>query len=200
MKPMTVINPALPVPFKVASMFSELHEPIEEVQTLVDMVEHGYAWYSPRNKQSAQEAVEALGLALQMQLVRQTKLHAEQLFDWVTKDMAEQVYHLAAHQLGYQGEITYRQYQPAPGQIWRELIRTTPYGRQEWVFAPLEHFAKLIPLHALRAMQLLNEAGIQPTAYWVADKVETRMTQVRSLDPILCVQFGQWLAGLAFWL
>lgn len=204
MQAITVSKQSVPMTFRVApptDLLRTLSQSLdsEEVPQVTELLKLTHTWYSLQNEWRAQTAVEALELAAQVQLPVQIKLYTEQVLEWVTKDMAEQAYHLAVHELGYRGEIACRHYNLTPGQRWRELITSTGQHRQEWIFDPVEQFANLMPLHALKAIQLLAQAGMQPTAYWVADKVETVLARSRSLDPILCAQFGPWVAGLAFW-
>jgi len=62
-------------------------------------------------------------------------------------------------------------------------------------------FLDTIPLHALRALEALDKAGIEPDDFWVADKlaVEHPVRQTK-LDPVLCCAFGQWFIGIADWI
>jgi hypothetical protein len=205
MKPTTTIDKVQPIIFTVAPnphLVRDLRQMIEqeESQQFLEAVAHEYDWYTYPNKRLALKPIEALTIASQMQLALQAKLYAAQVFDLVMKDVAERVHNLAVHKLRYQGEIRYRQYPLVRGQTFRELIKTEAHRRHEWVFDPIERFAKVIPLHALKAIRTLTDEGITPEAYWVADKIETVIERPRSIDPILCAQFGQWLVGIAMWL
>lgn len=181
----------------------------EEFERLPEIVKYEHAWYRPQYKWTALEYVEALALATQMSLPRQATINAHQAVHWLTKDMAERTRALAHYRLGYTGEITLRQYSIVAGQPFREPVETTADRRVEWVFDPIEQFAKRIPLDALKAIKRLTEARIVPEAFWVADKIETVIPKPvavpvapisRSVDPILCAQFGNLLVGIAWWL
>lgn len=171
-------------------------------ERIPQILEHSYCWHSIANRQAALERKEAILLALHSHLSLQVQVHLEQLIYLVTKDMTERTYNVAVKRLGYRGALQCEYYPDAEDYDFIVPISTSFWGnkRIDWQFQPIQRFAQEIPLHALRALRLLTDLGIQPDSYWVADKVETKLERFRSLDPILCARFGQWFAGIAMWL
>lgn len=183
----------------------------EEYDQLPEIVKDQYAWYTPEHKRVALQYTTALVHSSQMSLPRQVALNAQQVIYFLTKDLAERTHALAHYRMGYKGEITCRQYSIVAGRTFRDPVEITADRRVDWVFDPIEQFAKRIPLDALKAIKRLADARIVPEAYWVADKIETVIPKPvaapvapapisRSVDPILCAQFGNWLVGIAWWL
>lgn len=170
---------------------------------LSQMLEHHYCWYTSSLKAQALEVMEALILAYEIQLPVQIRLSQEQLINLVTQDMAARFHYMAKEGLGYTGSIQvepYGQFRSHSDRSFRIPITTDRARRTEWVFDSLEEFRRQIPLHALKAITMFRDQGLKPDAYWVADKVQTVIAAPRSLDPILCAQFGHWFAGIAMWL
>lgn len=203
-----------PVSFAVAPpmyLATELREmrATGEYERLSEIAKREYTWYASEHRSAAAQHVDSLMLAAQMSLSVQVALHAEQVIYWLTTDLAARTYALAHYKLGYNGEITCRPYELVPGQTFREVVVSNAERQVEWVFEPIERFSKVIPLDALKAMKRLADEWIAPEAFWVADKIETVFSRPmalpapsrsRSVDPILCAQFGTWLAGFAMWL
>jgi hypothetical protein len=175
-------------------------------QQLPTLIEDHFAWFSQENKQTAFEHMEATLLADRLQLWQQVQFNMAELIRYVTKDVAERVCALAAEQSGYRMSCSYHPTVSESAQTFKVPIgSTTSNTRLEWVYERVEHFDKMMmPLRALQAMIMLEDFGLVPPAYWVADKIETQIflspsPQRRSLDPVLYAQYGHWFAGIAEW-
>lgn len=187
-------RPAAQVVHEIQTM-DYLEAPIQLPQKL----EFDYLWYCLDNKYRALEFMEAFLLAAAMQLTVQATLNREQVISLLTRDMADRFYGMAQERLGYTGSITVQRYDLVTKPTFRVPISTQGNIRVEWVIDQIEKFGQHIPLHALRAMEMFQDAGYTPDAYWVADKVQTVVHTPRSLDPIVLAQFGSWFAGIAMW-
>lgn len=142
--------------------------------------------------------MEGLLLAYECQLPIQITLHKTMLIRRLREDLAHHFYSLAQTHLKYGGSIEVIEY----GNHNSQAFRFTDSWGGEWMFYPINQFQKQIPSHALKPILMFRQEKLAPDGYWVADKVQKIQiaTTPKSLDPILCAQFGEWFAGIAMWL
>jgi hypothetical protein len=167
--------------------------------TLTHLVEKSHNWFSPNNRAEAEQYLRGACLAYHSQLSHQIRHYTEKLVQVYTRDLADRTSALIRDQ---PGSTTFRHFEadhdadyPFPFTI---PIASEWWGVQmEWLVCPLVEFPKMMPVYALQALRLLEQARIVPDGLWVADKVE--VVQRISLDPILCCNFDRWFVGLAQW-
>jgi hypothetical protein len=173
--------------------FSEVEKSSHQ---LPQVIKQGYSWFSQQNQHQALDYLEGLLFLSQQQLIYQEQLYKQQIIEVIAKDMAERTGALVASRTGYNGRIYY-QAEPIPATRFETpRFRSDTHGYQ-WVYTSIECYAALIPPQAVRAMALLQQAGITPGRLWVGDLQEIRMR--RSVDPVLCAQFGPWFIAIAEW-
>jgi len=165
-----------------------------------------YTWHDKRNQQQAQKILKGALIAHQHQYYQQTHLYKQQLFHLITKDMAAAAQAaIQQHPLSYKNFLYWYPHEElTSGWQFTVPIQARGLSQQhfEWLYVPIEKFARRIPLHALEILELLEQRKLTPQAFWVADKVEIRhrgLSERRSLDPILCAQYGHWFLGIAQW-
>ena len=203
----TVIDPPAQITKIGGSAASNIIAAIAEPLAAVDNEEQffalfsrGYNWYSDSNKWEAQNYLQGALVAYQHHFDQQVMLYKDQLISIATKDMAARTRSIVK-QLVSCHDFTYYHpdNQPMPDTSFTAPYQTNESGAQryQWVYGRLETFPRLIPPNALQILARLEKDNMMPQAYWVADKVE--IAQRRSLDPILCTQFGRWFVGIAKW-
>jgi hypothetical protein len=173
---------------------------LQDIQQQPQWLVEEFDWFLPKNRELAREYVTGLTIAQQRQLTAQIPLYVHEVVKIVSSDIKDRVCALAQHHLGFRKFAYYDDESPPS-------LRTARFssGRIEldgqfyqWVFNPLLSYASLIPPHALEALVSIEQAAIQPQAYWVADLVPVKTVQ-RRLDPVLCMQFHRWFVGIAAW-
>lgn len=166
-------------------------------QQLPQFVHQSYAWYSRKNRQEAMTYVSALLFVVQQQLPKQELLYQQKVIEVIAKDMAEHTGALVARATGYTSPLYY---QPEPIQPPQFQTPMFLYEKRwyQWTYTSIEQYGALIPPQALRAMALLQQAGITPERFWVGDLHEVRPR--RSVDPVLCAQYGPWFIAIAEWI
>jgi hypothetical protein len=167
--------------------------------TLTHLVNNSHTWFSPTNRAEAEQYLQGACLAYKMQLPHQIGHYTAKLVEVYTRDMADQTSALVS---SLPGSTTFRHFE-ADHNPQYQFTFTIPIASEwwgvqmEWLVCPLVEFPKMMPVHALQAVSLLEQARIVPDGFWVADKVE--VVQRVSLDPILCCNFDRWFVGLAQW-
>jgi hypothetical protein len=160
------------------------------------LYQHGFAWFAEANQQEAFQHVQAAVIAAEQCLARQVTLQIQQAQTIVLRDLADRVQALVQQQAAYRGLRHVYPYPVSDSFIVYESDETlTSY---EWHYTSIQSFERLIPPRALAALALVEQAGLHPQAYWVADKWRTA-TRV-TLDPILSAQYGPFLVAIAEWL
>jgi hypothetical protein len=190
-----VIVPARDVPAALVTV-PDRHDIQQQPQRLID----DFAWFLPKNRELAREYVVGLTIAQQWQFTAQIPLYLHELVKIVTTDIKDRVCTLVQDHLGFR-EFAYYDDESPPS------LRTSRFSSTrieldgqfyQWVFYPLLSYASFIPPYALKVMVYIEQAAIQPQAYWVADLVPLNTVQ-RRLDPVLCMQFHRWFVGIAAW-
>ncbi len=202
--PVPTARTHLPASTSVSTALATLPASAEGAVALPQLIQEEYPWFNHGNRQQALQLLQGATIACQHGLTTQLQLYKGELVKVVTKDQADRTAALVSRQMRYKGFCYYHppaeRYLP---QTFSVPIEQRGYGaQQQWIYQRLHDFAKLIPPRALQALTVLDEAGIVPDGYWVADKVEIQprySLPPRSLDPVLCAQFGCWFVGLAEW-
>lgn len=183
---------------QLVAALKQRHGP-ETHQRLQQLVQESYSWFSNNNRVEAEQCVVAASIAYRMQLPQQLSFYQDKLITLCTKDMADRTCALVQTYLGYpEFRYCYPQRFSQQMRSFTVPIETTRWRELQWVYYRLAEFPQLIPVHALKALTTLDQAGIVPDGFWVADKVEVIRPHV-SLDPVLCCHFDQWFVGLAQW-
>lgn len=160
------------------------------------LYQRGFAWFSEANQQEALQHVQAAVIAAEQSLSRQVILQIQQAQLIVLRDLADRVQALVLQQAGYRGRRHCYRYSVSDSFIVYETDETGT--NCEWHYTRIQNFERLIPPQALAALALVEQAGLHPQAYWVADK-RRRATRV-NLDPILSAQYGPFFVAIAEWL
>jgi hypothetical protein len=158
-----------------------------------------FAWFDPAHRRQAVAYLQGLQIAGARQLRLQIPLYVYGMLELVATDVKDRVCALVTQTVP---TTPFCYEYPAQralsiSQFSGDQVRQQD-GDYQWRYVPLSEFTRLIPPHALTAMVALEQAGIRPQAYWVADLVKM-YTSGRSLDPVLCAQFHQWFVGIAAW-
>lgn len=166
---------------------------------VVRLFRHGFAWFSEGNRQEALQHVQAAVIAGDHNLMQQLVLHVKEAQMIASRDLADRVQAAVMESLGYRGP---RHFYPNPLSdpfIVCDYVGSTTY---EWHYTRIEQFERLIPSQALAALAFLKQAGIDPQAYWVADKfrrASVHRASLQRIDPILSAQFGPFFVAISEW-
>lgn len=177
-----------------------LPDMLESPSRLSEIVREGYDWFDLQNKLEALEVACGALIAHKHHLERQVILYKKELYDVLTKDMAERAASLMVQETGYRG-FDYRRTSDPPyaNRDFRVPIAVRRGPPQEWVYRPIDSFTQIVPPAAMHALDFLSRPATAPEAFWVADKVEIRPRTRISLDPVLCAQYGRWFVAVAEW-
>jgi hypothetical protein len=158
---------------------------------------HGYHWHRPENEQAFLENAEGLCRAGRYGLNKQMAIYGNDIVDLYHKDRAELVSDLVGDVLHYQA----RRYaaDTTPTGPFEELIEVDRNGRitvrKYWKYVPVMDYGQKMPLHALRALGVLEKYNVNPDALWVATYYE----DIEVKDPLLCASFGRYVVSIAQW-
>jgi len=175
-----------------------LSEPQQEVMAAFDEE----LWFNGNHKAEARQLLEGALIAYQHRFDGQVQLYKNAFVNLAWKDVTGRVRGLLSTQLKYSGLVyTLPDNLDLPTRVFSVPIDATAGSsvRYEWQYMPLNEFNRLIPPHALKALSLLEQNGISPMAYWVADKIQVSVSTRVSVDPLLVIQLGRNFCAVAEW-
>lgn len=162
---------------------------------IAGLFDPGFAWFSQSNRQAVMQHLQAATVAYHHDLPRQFELHTRAVQTITFRDLADRVQVVVAKTFGYRA---WRHFYPHPVSgpfvVSEGAERSVRY---EWHYVGIGEFDRLIPPKALATLALLEKVGLDPQAYWVADKKESATSRI--VDPILSSQFGPWFVAISEW-
>ena len=181
-----------------SSIQPTLSDPQQEVLAAFETV----PWFNSNYKTEARQLLEGALIADQHRFDGQVRLYKNAFVDLAWQDTTARTRSLLSSHLKYSG-LLYRlpDNLDLPTRTFSVPIDTTAGSsvRYEWQYMPLSEFNRLVPPHALKALSLLEQNGISPMAFWVADKIQVSVSTRVSVDPLLIIQLGRNFCAVAEW-